>query len=352
MELDRLKRKRAAFKSSTTKLLKRIDESKDSIDSPELDDLLNLYYKGGAASAIKGLELKDENYNSALEILHSRYGNKDVLIQGHLGSLLNITPIKASNDLNALRTMYDKIETQIRNLESLSVDTKTYANLLTPIIIKLLPSDLALDFTRKTVDENWSLQALLDFLKKELLCKERAKLINSERNNRRENLNYNREISSASELLVNSKKPNYHSRNVRNSKGGSRYGFNQSSPLNKRLKAAVNESLCVFHKSNDHSSAVCQLDLGSKQDIVRRERRCWLCLHKLCRKNNCSSNIKCRYCNSRSHNQAFCFDYHKSVNLEKKEGSDAVVSNVAHNNSEIYLQTAAGQFIGRKEEVV
>ncbi|GFQ80375.1 hypothetical protein TNCT_440431 [Trichonephila clavata] len=85
------------------------------------------------------------------------------------------------------RTMYDKIVTQIRNLESLSVDTKTYANLLTPIIIKLLPSDLALDFKRKTVDENWSLQTLLDFLRKELLSKERAKLINSERKNRREN---------------------------------------------------------------------------------------------------------------------------------------------------------------------
>ncbi|GFR10864.1 integrase catalytic domain-containing protein [Trichonephila clavata] len=218
---------------------------------------------GGAASTIKGLELKDENYNSALEILHSRYGNKDVLIQAHLGSLLNITPIKTSNDLNALRTMYDKIETQIRNLESLSVDTKTYANLLTPIIIKLLPSDLALDFTRKTVDENWSLQALLDFLRKELLCKESAKLINSERNNRRENLNYNREISSATELLASSQKSNYHSRNVRNSKAGIGYGFNQSSPLNKRRDAG-NESLCVFHKSDDHSSAVCQLDLGFK----------------------------------------------------------------------------------------
>ncbi|GFR06372.1 integrase catalytic domain-containing protein [Trichonephila clavata] len=284
---------------------------------------------GGAASAINGLELKDENYNSALEILHSRYGNKDVLIKAHLGSLLNITPIKTSNDLNALRTMYDKIETQIRNLESLSVDTKTYANLLTPIIIKLLPSDIALNFTRKTVNENWSLQALLDFLRKELLRKERAKLINSERNNRRENLNYNREISSATELLANSQKTNYGSRSVRNSKGSIAYGFNQSSPLNKRRDAG-NESLCVFHKRDDHSSAVCQLDIGSEQDIVRRERRCWLCLHKLCRKNNCSSNIKCGLCNSRSHNQAICFDYHKSVNLEKKEGSDAVEMLTVH----------------------
>ncbi|GFQ69079.1 hypothetical protein TNCT_624971 [Trichonephila clavata] len=35
--------------------------------------------------------------------------------------------------------------------------------------MKLLPSDLALDFTKKTVDENWSLQAILDFLRKALL---------------------------------------------------------------------------------------------------------------------------------------------------------------------------------------
>ncbi|GFQ66135.1 DUF1758 domain-containing protein [Trichonephila clavata] len=249
--------------------------------------------------------------------------------------------------------MYDKIETRIRILESLSVDKKTNASLLTPIIFKLLPSDLALDFTRKTVDENWSLQALLDFLRKELLCKERAKLINPERNNRRGNLNYNRENSSATEFLANSQKTNYGSRSVRNSKGGNiYYDFNQSSPLNKRGEAAGNESLCVFHKSDYHSSAVCQLDLGSKQDIVRRERRCWLCLHKLCRRNNCSSNIKCDHCNSRSHNQAFCFDYHKSVNLEKKEGSDALVSNAAHNISEIYLPTAAGQFIGRKGNIL
>ncbi|GFR11586.1 hypothetical protein TNCT_467011 [Trichonephila clavata] len=176
--------------------------------------------------------------------------------------------------------MYDKIKTQIRNLESLSVDTKTYANLLTLIIIKLLPSDLALDFTRKTVNENWSLQALLDSLRKELLCKERAKLINSERKNRRENLNYYHENSSATELLANSQEPNYCSSSVRNSKGGIAYGFNESSPLNKHGDAG-NESLCVFHKSNEYSSAVCQLDLGSKQDIVRRERRYWLCLHKL-----------------------------------------------------------------------
>ncbi|GFR03337.1 DUF1758 domain-containing protein [Trichonephila clavata] len=178
---------------------------------------------GGATSAIKGLELKIENYNSALEILRSRYGNKDVLVQAHLRSFLNITPIKTSNDLNALRTMHDKIETQIRILESLSVDTKTYANLLTPIIIKLLPSDLALNFKRKNVDEKLSLQALLDFFRKELLCKERAKLINPGRKNRQENLNYYRENLSKIEILANIQKPNYCSSSVRNSKRGNAY---------------------------------------------------------------------------------------------------------------------------------
>ncbi|GFQ86198.1 hypothetical protein TNCT_376111 [Trichonephila clavata] len=54
MELDCLKRKRVAFKLSTTKLLKRIDESKDSVDSSELDDLLNLLQ--GKIGSIKILD--------------------------------------------------------------------------------------------------------------------------------------------------------------------------------------------------------------------------------------------------------------------------------------------------------
>ncbi|GFR19495.1 DUF1758 domain-containing protein [Trichonephila clavata] len=254
MELDRLKRKRAAFKSSTTKLSKRIDESKDSIDSSEIDDLLNLLQ-----GKIYNIKILDDQIVDLIDVndIEAEIERSEEYYEKLITNRCMLQ--RKINDLREFRTMYDKIETQIRNLESLSVDTKTYANLLT-IIIKLLPSDLALDFTRKTVDENWS----LDFLRKELLCKERAKLINSERNNRRENLNYNSENSSATELLANSQKPNYGSRRVINSKGSIAYGFNQSSPLKNTVMQGMKVSVYFIKKILEYEEIVIEA-LETKQ---------------------------------------------------------------------------------------
>ncbi|GFR15039.1 integrase catalytic domain-containing protein [Trichonephila clavata] len=364
MELDLLKRERVAFKSSTTKLLKRIDESKDSIDSSELDDLLNLLQ-----DKIDNIKILDDQIVDLIdandietEIERSEeYYEKLITNRCMLQRKINDLSLGSQNAQNPVQQNQVSFQSQsfldptpAIKLPRLSLnkfygDPSTYLEFYGQFENAIHKNNSLSKVEKliylKSLVGGGAASAIKDFLRKELLCKERAKLINSERNNRRENL---RENSSVTELLANSQKTNYGSRSVRNSKGGNRHGFNQSLPLNKHGEAAGNESLCVFHKSNDHSSAVCQLNLSSEQDIVRRERRYWLCLHKLCRKNNCSSNIKCGHCNSRSHIQAFCFEYHKSVNLEKKEGSDAAVSNVAHTNSEIYLQTTAGQFIGRK----
>ncbi|GFR07248.1 hypothetical protein TNCT_487251 [Trichonephila clavata] len=63
MELDRLKKKRVAFKSATTELLKRIDESKDSVDSSELNDLLNLLQV-----KIDNIKILDEQFVDLIDV--------------------------------------------------------------------------------------------------------------------------------------------------------------------------------------------------------------------------------------------------------------------------------------------
>ncbi|GFY53849.1 uncharacterized protein TNIN_362371 [Trichonephila inaurata madagascariensis] len=94
---------------------------------------------GVAAKAISGFALTESNYDAALELLKTRFGQKNLLINEHLGSFLNITPIKNTSDL---RKLYDRAETEIRNLKSLDINTESYGNLLTPILLKVLPSDL------------------------------------------------------------------------------------------------------------------------------------------------------------------------------------------------------------------
>ncbi|GBL75467.1 hypothetical protein AVEN_194643-1 [Araneus ventricosus] len=94
---------------------------------------------GVAAKAISGFSLTENNYDAALELLKNRFGQKNLLINAYLRSLLDLTPIKNTSDTNSLRKLYDRAETEIRNLESLGINSESYGNLLTPIILKVLP---------------------------------------------------------------------------------------------------------------------------------------------------------------------------------------------------------------------
>ncbi|GFU59754.1 uncharacterized protein TNCV_3187071 [Trichonephila clavipes] len=102
-----------------------------------------------------------------------------MLINAHLSNLLNLTPVRNPTDIVGLRNLYDRAETQIRSLESLGVKGESYSNLLTPILLKQIPSELILEFNRSQKDEGFDLSALLRFLHWEIRSRERASQINS-----------------------------------------------------------------------------------------------------------------------------------------------------------------------------
>ena len=51
--------------------------------------------KGQASSAIAGLQLTAGNYTEAIDILRSRYGNKQIIISGYMDTLLKL-PVATS----------------------------------------------------------------------------------------------------------------------------------------------------------------------------------------------------------------------------------------------------------------
>ncbi|GFU35531.1 DUF1758 domain-containing protein [Trichonephila clavipes] len=154
-------------------------EPRSSIKLPKLT--VNKFYGDHKnAKAISGFALTESNYDIALELLKTRFGQKNLLIKAHLGSLLNITPIKNTSDTNSLRKLYDRAETEIRNLESLGINSESYCNLLTQILLKVLPSDLTLELSRKNKSDNWDdLKALPEFLGEEIQSRERAQSFHS-----------------------------------------------------------------------------------------------------------------------------------------------------------------------------
>lgn len=79
-----------------------------------------------------------------------------------MSKLLNLTPVKRSSDVAALRKLYDECEIQIRSLKSLGMSSDTYGCLPCPVLLQLIPDDLVLIYTCKS-DNNGERNVLSSF---------------------------------------------------------------------------------------------------------------------------------------------------------------------------------------------
>lgn len=136
---------------------------------------LKTYLTGTAAKSVAGLTLSDSNYDAAIDLLQKRFGRKDLIINAHMSKLLNLTPVKKSSDVTALRQLYDECEVQTRSLESLGVVSDTYGGMLCPILLQMMPDDMALEYSRQRGDnDEWKVADVLKFLQTEVQSRERT----------------------------------------------------------------------------------------------------------------------------------------------------------------------------------
>lgn len=85
--------------------------------------------------------------------------------------------INKSYDITALRQLYDECEIQIRRLESAGIHCDSYGSLLCPILMQLIPNDIALSYTWKAgTNDVWSVPEFMAFLQLEVQSRERAVL--------------------------------------------------------------------------------------------------------------------------------------------------------------------------------
>ena len=147
-----------------------VDES--SLSEVEKFNYLRGYLRDDALSMISGMALTGDNYTKALAMLSERYGNTDAIISIHMKELVALQPVTSNEDLGGLRRLYDSLETHIRSLLSLNVDTASYGMLLKPLLMEKLPREVKLLLTRGLRDTNWDLTKLQTALKDELLTRE------------------------------------------------------------------------------------------------------------------------------------------------------------------------------------
>ena len=83
-----------------------------------------------AAEAIAGLKLTNANYDEAVKILTERFGNKQVVINGHMEALMNLPTITNVQNVRGLRQLYDKsfYKRYLKIAKKVMRNLKTYYN--------------------------------------------------------------------------------------------------------------------------------------------------------------------------------------------------------------------------------
>ena len=124
------------------------------------------------------MTLTGENFGRAMNLLRERYGNPQLIISSHMDSLIKLEKVSGSK-ASSLRNLYDKIESHLRSLLSLGVNSEYYGPMLIPIIVNKLPNEIRLELGRRLGTSNWKISEFMDILKCEITARESCDYVNS-----------------------------------------------------------------------------------------------------------------------------------------------------------------------------
>lgn len=245
------------------------DSFKSAIhENPALSDVDKFNYlrsllERSARESIAGLALTAPNYKEAVSVLEKRFGNTQQIISRHMDLLLNLEPVSAVHQLRNLRRLYDSVETHVRSLKSLGVDSKTYGTLLASVLLNKLPQELRLIVSRKTSDVE--LDQLLKEVEQEIDARERAQATQP---NPSQPTKRHREQQHTAATLLSGNPP----------------------------------ATCCYCQQQ-HAAEACTAVKGieDRKQILRKSGRCYVCLRRGHISRECRSRVKCRKCSARHH---------------------------------------------------
>ena len=296
------------------------------------------------------------NYEQIVDCLKSRFGREDLQIEVYVRELLKLILSNAiSSNKFDIATLYDRLETQMRALETLGVSSDKSAAMLFPLIESCLPEDILrvwqrlprnLDFrASQNSVENLEHPKMEDKLKGLMLF-----LQNEVENDQR--------IKLASEGF--GLKP------VASQKESGRAGVTLKHKFESGVPTAAGlinvntlAKKCVFCEGS-HESSNCfkaqQFSFEKKKSILSEKAACFACLKLGHQARKCRAQIRCVICN-RQHFPLMCpslenkrqFQSSQSVKSAERvvqgvaDKSESQVSNELFNNcndsGHVFMQT-------------
>lgn len=288
-----------------------------------------------AEELVKSFPPTGDNYDKVITSLKNRFGREDIQIEVYVRELLQLVLQNAMSPGKnvVLSSLYDKIESHLRALESLGVTTDKCAAMLFPLVESSLPEELLRVWQRSSFNSSSShdtmgadksknkLTQLIKFLEEEVENELRISMAV-------EGFNF-QEKNNTDGYKQKRDKPRSH----------------KDVPSATGLLATKNKSKsCLFCSAKDHESANCEqakkMSLAERQGVVKQKFACFNCLNIGHNFKKCRVNLKCAWC-SRRHVLLMCPNMAKEQNENKCTEKVVEEKNLANVNSdpEVYLKT-------------
>ncbi|XP_023947664.2 uncharacterized protein LOC112052716 [Bicyclus anynana] len=289
---------------------------------------LNSYLEGEAARVISNIEVTDNNYPDAWNLLCERYSNVRQLINNHIKMLFNIEQARESD--KSLRFIVDHVTKNLRALSTLKQPTEHWDSLIIYLVSAKLDNNTRFkweEFIQNNVSysEMPTLEIFLNFLKG------RADVLESVFRSKQDSSKVNKPAPNSSHTSSNNNKPHNSTRSFIAEKG------NVSTTTMSYRCAVCSDSHRIYECPKFLSKSV-----DEKIKMVAKLKLCTNCLrgHSL---RNCRLPGTCRNCRER-HNTMLCQSNKPEIN---KSDSEPVAMS-ATTSSETLLCTALVDVINPK----
>lgn len=137
---------------------KKIHEDSTIDDHDKIEYLIQATLPGSRARRlVESYPAMEENYSKIIDSMQSRFGREDLQIEVYVRELLRlILTNSVSKESLDIATLYDKIETQLRALETLGISSDKCSAMLFPLIESCLPQELLRAWQRSAFFNNSS----------------------------------------------------------------------------------------------------------------------------------------------------------------------------------------------------
>lgn len=320
---------------------KKIHEDPDMYKEDKFEYLVQAMVPNTRASDfVKSYPPTADNYDKVIEGLKNKFGKNELLVEVCVRELLKLVLSNAMTPKGkiALSSLFDKLETQLRSLESLEVTTATCTAMLYPLVESSLPEELLRVWQRHSSAIN-------------VAPRETGEEVNNPRDRLTELMLFlQKEVENEERIImaVNGFCP---TKEPTKDKGKSKQNTEGNEVATASALLATKDDRiqeCLFC-GEKHSSIQCErarkLSFNERVEIVKKRNACFNCLRTGHNSRFCKLKQKCAWCGKR-HVLLMCREMsgenseitNSTTELEKRESAESSLADLSL-NTEVFLPT-------------